>query len=1588
LGQENPRSETATSRDQRPPRSGPSRRVIVGIGASAGALEPLQQFLSHVAADSGLTFVVIQHLERHQPSVLTELLGKHTRMSVEQAVDGTRPRPNHVYVIPPNATLTLDRNLLRVTTPSDTGPRSPIDLFFRSLAVARGEAAVGIILSGTGTDGTSGLRAIRECGGLTLAQAPETAKYEGMPASAIDAGLVDDVLSVEEMPTRLEAYRRQLERARRRESDRVDADVDEHLQRICEVLLRRTGHDFGLYKTGTLIRRIARRVRIRDAGSAADYIQHLERDAGEAEALVRDLSIGVTHFFRDAEAFESLAGLCLPAILDGGDPATPVRIWVPGCASGEEAYSIAMLVLEYLSVRQLTRSVQIFATDIDGELVAAARQGRYSDDILEHVSPERLARFFVREDGTLRVVKELRDACTFSEHSLIRDPPFSSLDLISCRNVLIYLGIDLQAKLVPLFHFALRPGGFLLLGPSEDLAAHGTLFRRIERHHRLFRRNDVVTRPTELPLAVSAPPLWRSPLLAARSASPVQPPVLSQALERMIREDYAPPCVVIDERGEILYLSGRTSRYLQAREGAPTNNIFDQAQTGLRLELRTTLARAAKTGRSAVCWQVAIEPVEADASVRHLRLTVRPLPGVPIDAGLFAVVLQEESVLATDIGGEGPGEASAWPDRDHSIIEQLEGELRTTRIDLRTSAEELETSNEELKSANEELISANEELQSANEELQSSQEELRTVNEELRQKVEALDSARSDLQNHYASSRIATVFLDRALRITRFTPAATALFRLIDADIGRPITDLAPRVRHDRLIADAEEALRTERGVERKLSSADDGRRFLLRTVPERSTGGLVTGVGLTFVDVTALVAAEEATREARERLSVIVDSIADGFYVLDRNWRFTHVNDQALRHFGKAREELLGQKLLDAFPALAGGAAEERLRLAMDTGEVLHFEVASTVADLILETHVYPGPGGLTVLFRDGTERHRLSKALEESHRRAVSLARFPEENPSPVVRVSAGGVVSYGNPASASLPGWLCKAGEPLPEALRVLVEQAMVTGREVQGEVELGGRFYAISASSPVADGSANVYGRDITERREAEGVLRTALQRFYDVLSSMYSAALLVTNDGRVEFANRAFAERFELEEAPADLVGLSSGELIEKIKGTYLDPDKAIARIRDILDRGQPVTGEEVAMRNGGTCLRDFVPLTVDGVSCGRLWIHTDITARKRDEEALRDADRRKDDFLAVLAHELRNPLTPILNSLSILDRATPNSEQARRAHSVIGRQARQLAHIVDDLLDVARIKLGRVSLRRTRVDLVDVVRRTVEDYRSILEPRAVAIDLPSEPMWIDGDPTRLAQVVGNLLHNAAKFTREDDGTVSVSLTRMPGHAVMEIADTGAGIDSGTLSRLFEPFAQADSSLDRTHGGLGLGLALVKGMVDLHGGEVSAGSTGPGRGARFSVRLPLEAERANESNALPAARPVARPKRVLVIEDNKDAADSLQEALQLAGHEAVVAYNGHTGLLKAREYRPEIVICDIGLPEMNGYDVARAIRADSALKGVSLIALTGYAGPEDRKRAREAGFDRHIAKPPSLEELELVLADVSPGGAAR
>jgi len=1267
-------------------------------------------------------------------------------MPVRQAEDHSLVHPTHVYIIPPNSVLTLEHGQLRVVRSAEAGLRTPIDAFLRSLARDQGERAIGIIFSGAGSDGTSGLRAIKEHGGLTLAQSPETAKYDSMPQSAIAAGLVDFALSVGEMPARILAYAHRVAELQREASDDLDEQVKSQLAPICQILQRQTGHDFGHYKQGTLLRRIRRRIQLIQSNTVSDYVTYLDHEPAEAEFLHRDLLIGVTQFFRDPEVFAFVAAAVIPTIVGRGSSA-PIRIWVPGCASGEEAYSFAILVREHLSRTATTHSVQIFATDIDGELLATGRLGRYSQRIAEQVSAERLERFFVQEGDTYQVTKEIREMCTFSEHSLIRDPPFSSLDLISCRNVLIYLGAELQKKLVPLFHYALRPAGFLLLGPSESLAAHPELFTTVDKMNRLFRRNEAAVRPPlEFPLAGHGPSK-RQPSRVDLEGEPITPQVFSQAFERMILEEYAPPSAVTNEQGDILYLAGRAGRYLQVAAGAPTNNIFDLARGALRIELRNVLGKAVLSQRKVVLSNLA---VELDGDVMRLRLTARPLPGMPAESGLYAVVLQN---IGSPAESDGEQEAPGTPGQP--IIEQLENELRTTRASLQYAMQDLESANEELKSSNEELISTNEELQSANEELQTSKEELQSANDELRTKVLELDAANSELQYHFAGTKIITVFLDRELRIVRSTPGASKLFNVLGSDLGRPFRDLAPRFVEDDLMDDIEVVLRTGSGLERKVYRSDDSAWFLMRILPYRTTEGTIAGIGVTFVDIGDLLRAEEAERRYGRLLLLSPDPI----FV----WRL----DGGIETWNHAAEELYGFGLNEA--------------MGQEPRELLGQR--------------WPGPWS------------EIESALRERGR-------------------------------------W--------------------------EGELE-----------SRTKDGRALVVSAKLAPLRGEDGVAR--------------------------------------------------------------------------VLQSDRDVTGHK-----------------------------SDLAEREGLISELRAQEQRKNEFLAMLSHELRNPLAPVSYSLAILERVPPGSEQARHAVAVIERQVAQLSRIVDDLLEVTRISRGKLQVQRLRIELGDLVQRTVDDHRSMFADAGLVLNvqIAERPMWVDGDAARLAQAIGNLLSNAVKFTGRG-GHVFVALAEdsTRNSAVIRVRDDGPGIDPDLLERVFEPFTQADRTLDRSRGGLGLGLALTKGLVEQHGGELLARSDGAGKGAEFAIRLPL-------AGAPPGVRssavtlPLPRPLRILVIEDNVDAAESLRVMLRLAGHQAEVAYDGSEGLRKARELKPDVVLCDIGLPGIGGYEVARAMRADSELRSIRLVALTGYALPEDRLKSQDAGFEYHLAKPPSFEQIEEVLGGLA------
>jgi len=1206
------------------------RLIVVGVGASAGGLEAFERFLRRVPPASGLAFVLVQHLDPEHESILAEILARATDIPVTFAKDGDELEPDRVFVMPRDATLLVEGGKLRLVAAEARGTRLPINAFLTSLAEDQRENAVGIVLSGTGSDGALGVAAVKRHGGATFAQLPADARYESMPQAAIATGQIDRTLPVDEIPAALA----ELVATRRQHPSESARGEIEGLQELFELLARQTGHDFSRYKRSTILRRLHRRMDARSAATLRDYVALLARDEGESHRLTDDLMINVTAFFRDGEPFQALESVVIPDVLErqvGED----VRIWVPACASGEEAYTVAMLVRERLERMKRPPKVQVFATDIDASALAEARRARYGSVVEKQVSPERLARFFVKRGDSYTVTKDLRDMCIFTAHDLTRDPPFSRMDVVCCRNLLIYLEPALQRRVLETLHYALQPGGYLLLGKAESIDRELELFEVVEKSHRLFRRRDGARRaalPKLLERERTALPPGVAPL-SRRSGPDVRS--AAERSRKIVLEEYAPPSAVVDGRGEIRYLWGANLPvYLQPQPGPPATNLMHLVRPELKVGLGASLHSAARQPGPVVHRDLLLV---VDGVERRLNVVVRRLPPAEHDPDeLFLVVFQESQ----------PPAALKGTPLDAPTLEQhrrLEAELASTRERLQFTVDELENTNEALRASNEQLQSMNEELHSSNEELQTSQEELQSVNEELNtvnaelsKKVDEMEVLYGDLQNLFQSTQIATVFLDRDFRVSRFTPQAMTMFRLADGDVGRPLSDFAAQFDAEGVPQEVARVLQTLEPFERTVRTVEAGRWYLMRMHPYRTPSNVIAGVVISFIDVTKLKEAEAALREA----------------------------------------------------------------------------------------------------------------------------------------------------------------------------VEQ--------------------------------------------------------------------------------------------------------------------------------------------------------------------------RERAEEALRDADRRKDQFLAVLSHELRNPLAPIRNSLHVLERSPPGGDAARRAQQVIARQVGHLTRLVDDLLDVTRVAHGKLKLRSERLDLGELVARAVEDHAEIFAARGVSLDLavPETGAWVEGDRTRLSQALGNLLQNAAKFTARG-GSVRLALAVDGGDVEMRLRDNGVGIEPAMLPRLFEPFSQADDTLARSAGGLGLGLALVKGLVELHGGTIEAKSAGKGAGTEFVVRLPLS-KAPPRRRAADAPTP-PRPRRIVVIEDSLDGAESLREVLELDGHTVEVAHDGAVGIELCRSSRPEVVLCDIGLPGMSGYEVARVLRSDPALRGAYLIALTGYALPDDQRRAADAGFDVHLSKPPTIEELQGAVA---------
>ncbi|MGH6972886.1 MAG: chemotaxis protein CheB, partial [Caulobacteraceae bacterium] len=917
--------------------------AVVGVGASAGGVQAMQAFFEALPDDLGLAYVAILHLAPDLESELTRILAARTRMPVT-AVDGPAPlEPNHIYVIPPNRSLSVTRDRIAAEPFADaTARRLPVDLFFRSLASQHGDGFA-VILSGGGSDGALGVKAAKEAGGIVMAQDPAEAQHASMPSAAIATGVVDIVLPVKELAQRLA----ELARVKRRLPDgELPEGEEEYIRRILAQLRVRTGHDFSGYKRSTVLRRVLRRAQVSRRDGFADYYAFLRDNAEEAKALFADLLISVTAFFRDPHAFDTLAAKVIPQIFAGRRPGDHIRVWAPGCATGEEAYSLGILLLEEAARREVRPEIQVFGSDLDNAALGVARDGCYPAAIEADVSAERLGRFFNREGDHYRVKRELRDIVLFAQHSLLRDPPFSRIDLISCRNLLIYLERDLQQQVIGAFHYALAPGGFLFLGSSESAEHPGSLFRVVERdahiHQALPGRKD---RPPALPRLIGPPPAVTAGESAPRPRLAETAGASETATHGEGLEQAAPPSILVDESHRAIHLSQTAGRYLQPAGGRLSADVIELVRPELKLELRSALHRAFERGDSTLSMSI---PVRFNGDAHRVYLKVAPVKASAERPGRHAIVFFIEGEPIE----ESLEEAAAGEDRAASeIVRRLAEELRLAQMRLAVMREESEAANEELRAANEELQSVNEEyrstseeLETSKEELQSINEELQTVNNELKLKLESVSRANSDLQNLMATTDVVTLFLDPSLKIKRFTPRLTELFNITASDEGRPITDFTHQLQYDALPRDAQAVLRDLTPIEREVQTNQQDW-YLMRLRPYRTMDDRIDGVVGTFIDITERRRTEEALRQSEEQLrqeTRLVELSHSPIFVWDVDNGVVQWNRGSEQLYGYTRDMAIGRPRGVLLKTEVPGSSFEAVVAGLQatgrwTGEMIH---------------------------------------------------------------------------------------------------------------------------------------------------------------------------------------------------------------------------------------------------------------------------------------------------------------------------------------------------------------------------------------------------------------------------------------------------------------------------------------------------------------------------------------------------------------------------------------------------------------------------------------------------------------------------
>jgi two-component system CheB/CheR fusion protein len=1436
---------------------------VVGVGASAGGLEALQRLFEHMPRTGGFAFVVIQHLSPDFRSLMDELLSPHTELRVVRAEDGVEVEADTVYLMPAKHEMTISGGRLCLTERDPSkGLSLPIDAFFRSLAEDAGSRAIAVVLSGTGSDGSRGLRAVHDAGGLIIAQTEDSAKFDGMPRAAVDTGVVDLVLSPEEIADALQKY---LEH----DGHLIETADQDHggdlVQRIFDLLRRESGIEFGDYKGSTVGRRIERRLLLSDCRDLEQYAARIAEDPAELRALYKDLLIGVTRFFRDPEAFERLKTDVLPALIDRAPPGEELRMWVAGCATGEEPYSLGLLVLETLRARgRENHPFRIFATDVHRASLEVAGQGIYPAEAVAQVPPELRETYFERHPDGYQVAPSLRSHVIFAHHNLLRDAPFTRLDLLSCRNLLIYFKLHAQRRILALFHFALKTSGVLLLGPSETPGPLAEEFATVDTRWKIFRKSRDVRIAPDVRLAAAPGGIE----IQGRSAAPrpSSEDARVTGARASLLERYAPPALVVDDGGRLLHSFNGGADFLNQRDGKPSLNLLDLIEGELRYVVSGALKRVQKDSQP-----VAYAGITAQAGLekRRIRVVVQAVgEGEGADRS-YAVVFEPDEP-------EAGVTTAAVPVGDllDERLTSLEGELRVTKENLQATIEEMETSNEELQATNEELIASNEELQSTNEELHSVNEELYTVNAEYQAKITELTELTADMNHLLEATEVHTIFLDRELRVRKFTPRIAETFNLLPQDVGRRLDSFAHNLADRTFLGDLEKVAASGEPVQREVEDRS-GRAYLLRILPYQTPSG-IEGLVVTLVDLSHIKRARRELALSEERYRTLLRAITAILWTADAQGNFSQAQP---------------------------------------------------------EWETYTG---------HGWEAHRGLGWLDGVH---------PEDRE----RVRGG---------------WLAAVAEPrLFEAEGRLWSKAH------------GDYRYFVARAVPLLDAAGGVrewvgHVVDVHDARMVELAVQRKEAQIRAIIDNSPAFIWVKDPSGRYLVAG----QQCEM------VMGVPCGNIVGKTDYDFLPvaiSDGLRAGERKVLENGETIEVEEIIPIEGQarTFLTVKFPLRDErSVIYAVAGISTDITERKRDAEEIQKAVERRDQFLAMLSHELRTPLGAILNAADLLERGNGTRSPAF-AREVIRRQTRHMAKLIEDLLDVGRITRDQLILDEQLLDLRLVVEDAVEPLRPVAERKGVQVVVHThgEPAPVKGDQARLRQIFTNLLTNAIAYTPA--GRVEVSLAVEQSQVKVTVRDTGIGLTQDELARVFDLFYQTPQALDRKRGGLGVGLTLALKLARLHGGMITAESAGRGSGSAFTVVLRrAEGMAAAENQATEPPRPDGKL-RIVLIEDNEDIRDTLEDLLRLEGHEVMAECEGIRGAATIVETAPDVAIVDVGLPGMDGYAVAKVVRAARGA-AVRLIALTGYGRREDRMEAAAAGFDRHLVKPIDHDMLMRVLAEIA------